>query len=80
MTVAFTVRVPLLAFTAAYHREIVQVLFGGRFLDYSYLLPMTALFSLGFVISVPVTLVAQLQEKAQFVLASKIFGPRRYRR
>ena len=74
MTVAFAVRIPLLAFTVAYHREIVQVLFGGRFLDYSYLLPVTALFSLGFVIGVPVTLVAQLQEKAQFVLASKIFG------
>ena len=75
MTAAFTVRVPLFAFTVAYHREIVEVLFGGRFLEYSYLLPMTALFAIGFVISVPVTLVAQQQEKAQFVLASKIFGP-----
>jgi O-antigen/teichoic acid export membrane protein len=75
MTAAFAVRVPLFAFTAAYHREIVEVLFGGRFLEYSYLLPMTALFAIGFVISVPVTLVAQQQEKAQFVLASKIFGP-----
>jgi O-antigen/teichoic acid export membrane protein len=74
MTVALGARLPLLAFTAAYHREIVLVLFDGRFLDYSYLLPVTAMFSLGFVISVPVTLVAQLQEKAQFVLASKIFG------
>jgi O-antigen/teichoic acid export membrane protein len=74
MTAAFTVRVPLLAFTAAYHRAIVEVLFGGRFLEYSYLLPMTALFAIGFVINVPVTLVAQQQEKAQFVLASKVFG------
>ena len=74
MTAAFTVRVPLLAFTAAYHRAIVEVLFGGRFLEYSYLLPMTALFAIGFVINVPVTLVAQAQEKAQFVLASKVFG------
>ncbi len=74
MTAAFTVRVALFAFTAAYHREIVEVLFGGRFLEYSYLLPMTALFAIGFVISVPVTLVAQQQEKAQFVLASKVFG------
>ena len=74
MTVAMGARLPLFAFTAAYHREIVLVLFDGRFLDYSYLLAVTALFSLGFVISVPVTLVAQLEEKAQFVLASKIFG------
>ena len=74
ISVALGMRLPLFAFTAAYHREIVQVIFDGRFLDYSYLLAVTAMFSLGIVIGTPVTLVAQLQEKAHFVLASKIFG------
>ena len=57
------------------------MLFGGRFLEYSYLLPMTALFAIGFVINVPVTLVAQQQEKARFVLHRKQgLRARRYRR
>jgi O-antigen/teichoic acid export membrane protein len=74
ITLALLIRVPLFAFTVGYHREIVEVLFGGRFIDYSYLLSVVALFTLGAVIGNPVTLVAQLEEKAQFVLASKIFG------
>jgi O-antigen/teichoic acid export membrane protein len=74
MTLTLLARLPIFVFTAIYHREIVEVVFDGHFLDYSYLLALVALFSLGSVISTPITLVAQLEEKAQFILASKIFG------
>jgi len=74
LTLSLLARLPIFAFVAVYHREIVEVVFGGRFLEYSYLLALVALFSLGAVISTSVTLVAQLEEKAQFILASKIFG------
>ena len=71
---ALLVRLPTFVFTACYHAQIVEVLFGGRFMEYSYLLAVVAMFSMGTVIGPPVTLVAQMEEKAQFVLASKIFG------
>ena len=67
-------RFPVIAFTAIYHRQIVEVVFAGRFLEYSYLLPLVASFTIATAISTPITLVAQLEEKAQFILASKIFG------
>ena len=74
LTLTLLARLPIFAFVAIYHREIVEVVFAGRFLEYSYLLAVVALFSLGAVISTSITLVAQLEEKAQFILASKIFG------
>jgi O-antigen/teichoic acid export membrane protein len=67
-------RLPVAVFTAIYHREIVEVVFAGRFIEYSYLLPLVSLFAIGTAISGPITMVAQLEEKAQFILASKIFG------
>ena len=73
-TLSLLTRLPVFVFTAVYHHEIVEVVFGGRFLEYSYLLAVVALFSLGAIISIPITLVAQLEEKAQFILASKVFG------
>jgi O-antigen/teichoic acid export membrane protein len=73
-TLSLLTRVPVLAFTAVYHQEIVEVVFGGRFIEYSHLIALVALFALGGIIGTPVTLVAQLEEKAQFILASKIFG------
>jgi O-antigen/teichoic acid export membrane protein len=74
MTIGLLTKVPVLAFTAVYHHEIVEVLFAGQFLEYSYLLAVVALFSVGLIIATPATLVAQLEEKAQVILASKIFG------
>ena len=73
-TLTLLTRLPLFAFTAIYHREIVEVVFAGRFIEYSYLLALASLFALGAIITIPITLVAQLEEKAQFILASKIFG------
>jgi len=65
---------PILAYAIAYHAEIVQVVFGGKFIEQSWLLPVIVGFSTFNVISVPVTLVAQYEEKVQVILWSKLFG------
>jgi O-antigen/teichoic acid export membrane protein len=64
---------PMLAFSLAYHAEIVQVVFAGNFIEHSWLLPLIFFFSTVNSIAVPVTLVAQYEERADIVLISKIF-------
>jgi len=68
------VQVPITAFVFVYHREIVQIVFGGKFLESSYLLPVVVVFSALNVIDKPVTLTAQYREKAGVILASKILS------
>jgi O-antigen/teichoic acid export membrane protein len=65
---------PVLAFATAYHAELVRVLFGGKFIDHSWLLPLIVGLATVNIISSPVTLVAQYEEKAGIILFSKIFG------
>jgi O-antigen/teichoic acid export membrane protein len=65
---------PILAFAAAYHVEIVQVVFGGKYVEDSWLLPVILAFNTINVISVPVTMVAQYEEKARAILVSKVFA------
>ena len=65
---------PVLAFVTAYHAEIVQVVFGGKFIEHSWLLPVIVGFATFNIIAVPVTLVAQYEEKVQVILWSKVFG------
>jgi O-antigen/teichoic acid export membrane protein len=65
---------PLAAYVVAYHREIVQVLFGGKFLDHSILLPVVVGFTTLQVFGTPATLVAQYMEKASIILYSKVFS------
>jgi O-antigen/teichoic acid export membrane protein len=75
VNVSLLVQLPLIAFSVAYHREIVQVLFGGKFIEYSALLPVVVAFALSDnVISMPVTMVAQYEEKASIILKSQLFG------
>jgi O-antigen/teichoic acid export membrane protein len=64
---------PIEAFAIVYHAELVQVVFGGKFVEYSWLLPLIIFFSVVNSIAVPVTLVAQYEEKAGIILLSKIF-------
>jgi O-antigen/teichoic acid export membrane protein len=69
------VQLPLFAFSLAYHHELVQLLFGGKFIDYSPLLPLIV--GLAFsdnVISGPVTMVAQYSERTSIIFRSQIFG------
>jgi O-antigen/teichoic acid export membrane protein len=65
---------PILAYTTAYHTQIVQVVFGGKFIEHSWLLPVMVGFATINVIATPVTLVAQQEEKAGIILISKVFG------
>jgi O-antigen/teichoic acid export membrane protein len=74
LTFAMLARIPLFVYFTCYHRQLVQVVFNSRFLDYSYLLPAVALFSISDALATPVTLVAQLKEEARIILASKIIG------
>jgi len=64
---------PMLAYATVYHADIVQVIFGGKFVEQSWLLPLTILFSTINSIGVPVGLVAKYEEKASIMLLSKIF-------
>jgi O-antigen/teichoic acid export membrane protein len=70
---ALLVQAPVLAYSLAYHTEIVQVIFGGKFIDHAVLLPLILGFATLNIIASPVTLVAQYEEKALAILYSKIF-------
>jgi O-antigen/teichoic acid export membrane protein len=65
---------PLLAFSVAYHAEIVRVVFGGKFIEQSWLLCVFLGFATLNAFSTPVALVAQYEEKAHIQLLSKIFA------
>jgi O-antigen/teichoic acid export membrane protein len=65
---------PILAYVTAYHREIVQVVLAGKFLEYSWLLPMFIAFSVLNGVSGPIALVAQYEERAGRLLLSKLFA------
>jgi O-antigen/teichoic acid export membrane protein len=65
---------PLLAFCLVYHAEIVTVIFGGKFVERSWLLPLLIGFSVVNTVGTPVTLVAQYQERAGVILLSKAFA------
>lgn len=65
---------PILAYGFAYHAEIVTMVFGGRFVEYSWLLPMIMSFHTINVVDTPVRLVAQYEEKAAIILLSKVIG------
>jgi O-antigen/teichoic acid export membrane protein len=73
VNVTLSVQLPILAFAIAYHAQIVQVLFGGKFLEYSGLLAVVVGFSTFAVASEPATLIAQYAEKAATILLSKLF-------
>jgi O-antigen/teichoic acid export membrane protein len=66
---------PLIAYTTVYHREIVALLFHGKFIEYSPLLPVVIAFAwTNNVMSTPVTMVALYAEKASLILKSQLFG------
>jgi O-antigen/teichoic acid export membrane protein len=68
-------QMPIIAYTAVYHHEIVALLLGGKFLDISWLLPVIVAFgTTSNVIAIPVTCVAQYEEKASLIMLSQIFG------
>jgi O-antigen/teichoic acid export membrane protein len=68
------VQLPMTAYAIAFHAEIVTVLFGGKFVDSSWLLPVIVGFATVSRVGDPVTFVAQYQEKASIILLSKVFA------
>jgi O-antigen/teichoic acid export membrane protein len=72
---SLAVQLPIIAFTTAYHREIVALLLGGKFHELSWLLPVIIAFgTTSNVLAIPVTSVAQYQERASLILLSQAFG------
>jgi O-antigen/teichoic acid export membrane protein len=65
---------PMLAFSFTYHAEIVRVIFGGKFIEESWLLPIIMGFATINSFATPVALVAQYEEKVHIQLLSKIFA------
>jgi O-antigen/teichoic acid export membrane protein len=65
---------PFLAYSAAYHEEIIGTMFGPKYVEHSLLLPLLLSFATINLIAVPSTLVAQYQEKSFTILLSKIFA------
>jgi O-antigen/teichoic acid export membrane protein len=65
---------PVLTFCTAYHAELVRVVFGGKFAEQSWLLPLIVGFATINNFSTPVALVAQYEEKPQIQLLSKVFA------
>ncbi len=65
---------PALAFACAYHAEMVQVIFGGKFIEHSWLLPVLMGFATLNTVADPASLVAQYEEKVGILLASKLFA------
>ena len=74
MNTTLLLQLPVLVFSIAYHSELVAVVFGGKFDDYSALFPLVVAFATLKTIATPVTLVAQYEEKAGIILLSKIFA------
>lgn len=65
---------PILTFSLAYHAELVSAVFGGKFIEQSWLLPMIVGFATLNSFSTPVALVAQFEEKPHIQLLSKVFA------
>jgi O-antigen/teichoic acid export membrane protein len=65
---------PILAFSVAYHSEIVRVAFGGKYIEQSWLLCVFLGFATLNSFATPVALVAQYEEKPHIQLLSKIFA------
>jgi len=69
------VQLPIVAYATVYHQEIVGLLLGGKFLDVSWLMPVVLAFgTTSNVVAIPVTSVAQYQERASLILVSQVFG------
>jgi O-antigen/teichoic acid export membrane protein len=68
-------QLPIIAYTAIYHRELVELLLGGKFAELSWLMPVIVAFgTTSNVLAIPVTSVAQYHERASLILLSQLFG------
>lgn len=75
MNLNWVYQFPVIVLTFVYHREIVNLIFAGKFIEHSALLPLIVAFGASDnVFSIPVTIVAQYKEKASIVLQSQVMG------
>jgi O-antigen/teichoic acid export membrane protein len=75
INVCMMVQWPLFAYSLVYHREIVELVFHGKFVEYSPLLPVIVGLALtNNVISTPITMTAYYGERASLILKSQLFG------
>jgi O-antigen/teichoic acid export membrane protein len=75
INISMLIQWPLMAYSAVYHRELVQLVFHGKFIEYSALLPVIIAFAFtNNVISTPITMMALYAENAGLILKSQLFG------
>ncbi|MEO7775099.1 MAG: hypothetical protein ABIT36_12835 [Steroidobacteraceae bacterium] len=68
-------QLPLLTFAAVYHHDLVLVVFAGKYIEYSYLLPLTIFFATAdWVFSSPIHLIAQYRERTGLIFRSQMLG------
>lgn len=72
--ITYLFNIPIFFFIAILGKEFIGILFGGKFLEYYLVLVVVYFFAMVNVFSGPVGLVAQLKEKADIILYSKIFA------
>ena len=74
VNVTLCVHLPILAFFAACHAQLVDVVFAGKFSGDSALLPVIAAFAVLNCIGEPASLIAQYRERNAVILISKVFA------
>jgi len=72
MNSALALQLPITAYAVAYHREVVDLLFDGKFFETSWMMAVVMGFATVNRIAEPVGLVAQYEEQAAVILKSKI--------
>lgn len=70
----YLVQIPIFIFIASVPAAMIDVLFAGKFAEYTLVLISVFAFSTLTAVQEPIFLVAQLEEKAGIVMASKVFA------
>ena len=66
--------IPIFFFIAVLGEELIKLFFGGKFLEYSHVLVGVYFFSILNAFQMPLGLMAQLKERADIMLYSKVFA------
>lgn len=74
LKIVYSFQIPLFCIFALFSHEIIETIFGGKFLIYSNILTAVAFFSLLNAFQMPVGIIAQLYERADIILYSKCFA------
>ncbi|HEY6454251.1 MAG TPA: lipopolysaccharide biosynthesis protein [Steroidobacteraceae bacterium] len=75
INISMLVQWPLFAFSLVYHKELVVLVFHGKFVEYSNLLPLVVGFAVtSSVISTPITMTALYGERPSLILRSQLFA------